>query len=349
MTPALLLGLFLMVIAGALEGTFSLGVTRTPKWRWENSWGLGSLVALVVIPWPLAILSVPHLGEVYAGIPMSRLLLTFFFGVCWGVGGIFWGKGIAAFGMALGVSLLMGLINVFGSILPLAIFQRAKVATPGGLALIGAVVIMLVGIVVIARAGKLKEQDQAAATGATASSTGADANRTPFALGLLFCVLSGVLSAMVNFGFITGAEIAAAAEKAGAGLWAKGFAIWALVFTGNYVVNLGYAIWLMVRNGTIGQISQGDGVHWFWVVYMGISWPGGVAVYGIAAYLLGDFGAYVGFPMFLVCSILFGNLAGALGGEWRGTSLRARSMMAAGVGVLIAALAVMGWSNQLLR
>jgi L-rhamnose-H+ transport protein len=349
MSTTLLLGLFLMVIAGALEGTFSLGVTQTPKWKWENSWALGSLIALIVIPWPLALLSVPHLGEVYAGIPMSRLMLTFFFGVCWGVGGIFWGKGIAAFGMALGVSLLMGLINVFGSILPLAIFQREKVATPGGLTLIGAVAIMLVGIVIIARAGKAKERDLAAAPAATERSVSDNATKTPFALGLLFCVISGALSAMVNFGFITGADIAAAAEKAGAGLWAKGFAIWALVFTGSYLVNSLYGIWLMVRNRTFGQIAQGDRRHWFWAVYMGISWPGGVAVYGIAAYLLGDFGAYVGFPMFLVCSIIFGNIAGALGGEWRGTSIRARGTMAVGVAVLLAALAVMGFSNHLLK
>jgi L-rhamnose-H+ transport protein len=52
--------------------------------------------------------------------------------------------------------------------------------------------------------------------------------------------------------------------------------------------------------------------------------------------------------MMLVCSILFGNVAGALGGEWQGTSARARIAMALGVAVLIVALALMGVSNQLL-
>ena len=349
MSTTILIGLLLVLVAGAMEGLFSLGVTRTPKWQWENNWGLGSFIALVVVPWPLALLTVPNLGEVYAEIPPAKLFLTFLFGVGWGLGGIFWGKAIAAVGMALGVSLLMGLINVFGSLLPLALFQRDKVATAGGLTLIAAVVIMVFGIVFIAGAGKIKEQDLATArVSPPAGGAGAPLAkpRTPFSVGLLFCVLSGALSALVNFSFISGADIAASAEKAGATLWAKGFAIWALVFTGNYLVNFLYAAWLMVCRGTFRQIRAGDGRHWFWVTFMGLTWPGGIAVYGIAAYLLGDYGAYVGFPMMLVCSILFGNLAGALTGEWRGTSRQAHTAMIIGVVILIAALAVMGLSNR---
>jgi len=344
MTSQFIIGLLLVILAGALEGLFSLGVTRTPKWKWENSWGLGSFIALVVVPWPLALLTVPHLAGVYHDTPTAKLLLTFLCGVGWGLGGIFWGKAIAAVGMALGVSLLMGLINVFGSLLPLAIFQRDKVATAGGLALIAAVGIMVLGIIFIACAGRIKEREQSKQK----DSAAATAPATPFSLGLVFCVLSGALSALVNFSFIFGGDIAATAEQAGASVWAKGFSIWALVFTGNYLVNFIYAAVQMARNHSFGQITRGDGMHWFWVVFMGIAWPAGIAVYGIAAYLLGSFGAYVGFPMMLVCSILFGNLAGALTGEWRDTSSGARGLMTIGVLVLVAALGVMGWSNHLL-
>jgi L-rhamnose-H+ transport protein len=347
MTSQVIVGLWLVFLAGALEGLFSLGVTRTPKWKWENTWALGSLIALTVVPWPLALLTVPDLGGVYQSIPASKLLLTFLFGVGWGLGGIFWGKALAAVGMALGVSLLMGLINVFGSLVPLGIFQRDKVATTGGLTLIGAVGLMVLGIVFIARAGKIKEQDLAVNT-PDEGSTAANKRSTPFTIGLLFCVVSGLLSALVNFGFISGAEIASAAEKSGASSWAKGFAIWALVFTGNYLVNFLYAAWLMAKNKSFAQIAEGDARHWGWVIFMGLAWPGGIAIYGIAADLLGGFGAYVGFPMMLVCSILFGNLAGALSGEWRGTSARAKSAMLIGVLILAVALGFMDVSNHLL-
>ena len=34
-------GILLVIAGGALEGLFSLPVTRTPKWQWENIWGRG--------------------------------------------------------------------------------------------------------------------------------------------------------------------------------------------------------------------------------------------------------------------------------------------------------------------
>jgi L-rhamnose-H+ transport protein len=61
MNMDLTIGILLVIAGGALEGLFSLPVTRTPKWRWENSWGLGSLIALVLVPWPVALLTVPDL------------------------------------------------------------------------------------------------------------------------------------------------------------------------------------------------------------------------------------------------------------------------------------------------
>ena len=49
------IGIMLVIFAGACEGLFSLGVTRTPEWKRENIWGLGSLIALVWVPWPVGI------------------------------------------------------------------------------------------------------------------------------------------------------------------------------------------------------------------------------------------------------------------------------------------------------
>jgi L-rhamnose-H+ transport protein len=351
-----LAAMVLVIVAGALEGLFSLPVTRTPRWQFENIWGAGSLVALVLIPWPLAVCTVPHLGDVYRSAGAGTVLLTLAFGVGWGVGGIFWGRAIAAVGMALGVSLLMGLINVFGSIGPMALRQPGQLFTAGGLTLIGAVATMILGVAIVAWAGKRKEHEQTAAEPAPARASdgpkepAASALRTPFAIGLLFCVLSGVLSASVNFGFIYGQPLSAAAARTGTAAWAQGFAIWALVFTGNYAVNVVYAVCLMMKNGTFGVlVRESRPSYWLWALFMGVAWPGGIAVYGMAAGMLGTYGAYVGFPMMLLCSILVGNLAGLWSGEWRGTSARTRRVMQVGVLVLLAALVVLGLANRLLE
>lgn len=95
--------------------------------------------------------------------------------------------------------------------IPLAVFQSGKVAASGGLALIGAVALMVIGIVFIARAGKIKERDLAPNSLSVNSPAASLAPRTPFSLGLLIFVISGVLSSLVNFSFIYGLEIAATA------------------------------------------------------------------------------------------------------------------------------------------
>ena len=160
--------LVLIVLAGILEGLFSLPVARTRRWQFENIWFAGSAFALALVPWPLALATVPDLAAVYRSVPWWVLAAVVASGVAWGVGGIFWGRAIDSLGMALGVSLLMGLINVFGSIGPLAVFKPQKLLTPGGLALIGALAVMILGVIVVALAGSRRAAEQAGGAAAAA-------------------------------------------------------------------------------------------------------------------------------------------------------------------------------------
>jgi len=47
-------------------------------------------------------------------------------------------------------------------------------------------------------------------------------------------------------------------------------------------------------------------------------------------------------------SILFGNLAGALGGEWKSTSSKPRTTMVAGVAILVLAFVIFGVAQKFL-
>lgn len=336
------LAIFLVALGGVLLGLFSIPVTKTPKWDFENIWFAGSMAALIIIPWPLVWLTVPDVGALYRQVPTSVLVGVILSGIAWGVGGIFWGRAISALGMALGVSLLMGLINVFGSIGPLAFFEPAKIASPGGLALCAALAVMLVGVVVIALAGRRKDEELRGIDAVSSSAI-------PFWLGLTFCLLSGILSAGVNFGFVFGSPLAAEAMKSGVPAFATSFAVWSLVFSANYLVNAIYALVVMIQRGTFRKLfSNGSPGYWLGATFMGLAWPGGVIIYGIGAGGMGQYGAYAGFPMMILVSILAGNAAGALGGEWRGTSSRPRTLMLAGVAILFLAFGFLGYSNHLL-
>lgn len=85
------LGIILVVLGGSLEGLFSIPVTKVKKWEFENIWGIGSLFALLLLPWPLVLFNVEDLGALYSTIPDSVFYSVILSGVAWGIGGIFWG------------------------------------------------------------------------------------------------------------------------------------------------------------------------------------------------------------------------------------------------------------------
>ena len=127
----------------------------------------------MVVPWPVALLTVPHLAEVFAAVKPGVLALTFSPRGRVGLGGIFWGKGIAALGMALGISLLMGLVTVFGSPVLLAFTKGPQILLePGGKMLLGAVAVMILGVVGLAVAGAARQLDRDRARRATAARAG---------------------------------------------------------------------------------------------------------------------------------------------------------------------------------
>jgi L-rhamnose-H+ transport protein len=97
MSAGMLLGLLIVIAGGLMEGAFTFPLKLTRKrWAWENIWAAGSLAALLLVPWPLALATVPQLGEVYRHCSWKTLAVTVLFGAAWGTGGIFFGLGVAA-------------------------------------------------------------------------------------------------------------------------------------------------------------------------------------------------------------------------------------------------------------
>src|SRR5579872_7127126 len=62
-------GLILIILGGVMEGAFGAFMKKTPNWNWENIWGAGSLLALLLIPWSVALATIPGLWEVYDSSP----------------------------------------------------------------------------------------------------------------------------------------------------------------------------------------------------------------------------------------------------------------------------------------
>lgn len=331
MTPDLLTGLTGVLIGGIFNGSFVAPMKRMTRWSWEASWLVYTLVGLLAVPWLAALLTVPRLFEIYSGASASSILSVLGYGLGWGVGSVLFGIGVSRMGLAVGYGLILGLIAPIGTFYPLLMLHPERLWTGQGRALIVGTLIVLAGIFLCARAGRMREL----AGGQPASS----APKSSFSSALLICVLAGIFSPMLNFTFVFGEELQRKALEFGASPSMASNAIWPLALTAGTIANAGYALLLLKRNRTFGDL-RGPGIHWFWGAMMGVLCFASFLVYGHGATALGDLGGIVGWPLFMSMALITSNTLGALSGEWKNAPRAAWMYSLAGMGLLMVAITV---------
>lgn len=331
------LGLSLLFFAGAMNGSFTLPMKFTRKWQWENTWLVWTIFALLIFPPLLAYSTVPELHKVYADAGLAVVLTVAACGAGWGIAQVFFGLAVDALGIALAFSVVLGTSAAIGSMIPLIRLHAEKIATPAGLAVITGVVLVLVGVSICAVAGKKREKVLGAAPAGKAS-----AGR-----GLVLCVLSGLGSALVNFGVAFGGPILDAAQRHGAPrLWSPNAAFMPLMLAGA-IPNLVYCLYLIRKNKTTQRfLVSGTTPYWFLAALMALFWFGSTIMYGASTTTLGQLGAVLAWPLFMSLIVITATVWGVLTGEWKSTGSKPLTIMTGGVAVLVAAIFVLSFASR---
>src|SRR5579883_1492074 len=147
-------GFLLVVLAGIATGVYFVGLKYVEPWKWENIWLVYAALALLAMPIALAFATVPHLLEVLASTPGGNVWRVLLYGLGWGIGSVLSGLGVARMGMAIGVSVLIGIDAVVGTFVPMLINTPQITFEKKGSMVFIAVVTLLVGVVIVGVAGK---------------------------------------------------------------------------------------------------------------------------------------------------------------------------------------------------
>ncbi len=323
-----------------MQGTYFLGLKYVEPWKWENIWSVYALLSLFVLPIALAVTTVPSVGSIFASSPGSALLHVFLFGAGWGIGSTLSGLGVARMGLAMGVAVLLGVTAAIGSFVPLVAKTPELVLRAKGLTIIAAVITMLVGVLLVAIAGKKRDDSQAGGVKAVIPGS--------FTTGLIICVLSGVFSSMLNLAFAFSQPVANAAVAGGATPSGALNAVWMIALVGGFLANAIYTGYLLTRNRTWKNFAlPHTGLFWLIGLVMAVLWFGGVVLYGRGAAAMGDLGSVIGWPVFLAAMIVFSSIWGFVTGEWKGASAQAKQFMLGGFVVLMVASALLGVANHM--
>jgi L-rhamnose-H+ transport protein len=329
------LGMVVIFISGALNGSFPLPMKYTRQWKWENTWLVFAATALLILPWLLAAGFVPHLGDVYRGVSSRALLAPLIFGFLWGIAQVTFGLGISAVGMALAFAVVAGLCCLSGSLVPLLVLNPADLLRPRGILLLISMPILFTGLALYGWAGQRREEEQKpAAAVSTAAMT--------FMTGLAICVFTGIFGSNINLGFAFSGPILDKAVALGAIPVTSTYASWALVLGAGFIPNLLYCFLLLFRNRTWALfLKPGGARETSLAIAMGLLWLSGIVGYGIGATLVGRYGTSLGYALNITAMILSSNFLGILTGEWKATSPGTRRVLASAVVVILVSVLVL--------
>jgi len=353
-------GIIYHFIGGFASGSFYIPFKKVKGWAWESFWIVGGIFSWFIVPPLAAWLTIPNFTEIIRQTHGNILLLTYFFGVLWGIGGLTYGLGVRYLGVSLGSTIILGLCAVFGALIPSVYYNF--VPTPGkdsfstllhthwGQMVLLGIAVCVIGIVICGKAGMMKEKDL------VKNRLVADDNKDyHFGLGITVAIVSGVLSACFNFGIEAGKhmadtanEIWKAAHPGSGNFLFRNNVTYVVLLWGGLTTNLVWCMILNARNKTFGDYTNAKKPllkNYLFSALAGTTWFLQFFFYGMGESRLGN-GAS-SWILHMAFIILVANVWGLLLREWKNVSRKAIVTVIAGIVTIIVAVMIVGYGNSI--
>jgi L-rhamnose-H+ transport protein len=322
-------GLIVALLAGIVMGSVLVPMKLVKNWAFENTWLVYSVCAYLASPWIVAFFTIPHLASVYQHSGLRVSLITFFLGTGWGLAVVLFGIAVDMVGLSISTALLFGSSVALGSVGALCLVDASKLRTPEGLRIVAWDLVLLLGVLICAQAGRTRDH-------------GSTLHGKRTRQGVTIALVAGILSTLFNIVLAYGAPIREQAIAFGADRNLAANAIWSLAVTGGSLPSIFWSLHLLRRNTRWGLYREpSSGKNAVMCVGMGAAWILGTVLYGAATARLGKFGTALGWPIYMSATILVGILWGWGLGEWKGAPRRSIQLLWAGVGTQILSIVLL--------
>jgi len=338
-----LFALFLIFVAGLVNGSFALPTKYLKKWKFENIWLNFSLWAFVILPWFVALFTAPQIFEVYKAASGHIILIMLTGGFIFGIGQMCFALALNMIGFGLGFVLNIGLGIILGFLLPLIFQHPEKILTTfGGFTITGSLLIVM-GLLFSNRAGNLQQLKKA--TGK------AEKHRAKhYITGVILAIVAGLSSAGQNVAFALTTDMQDVALEYGASAFGAANIMWPGFLACGFIPYALYLLFLSAKNRTFSNFTlPGSSKNYLYALVMGLFWYGSLVFYSKASQMIGAVGPVVGWPLFMVMIILTSNFWGWRYKEWKGCSAKVKHTLWLGLACMILAIVVLGYSSSLYR
>src|ERR1700761_5655616 len=353
-------GVFFHFVGGFASGSFYIPYKKVKGWAWESFWIVGGIFSWLIVPPLAAWLTIPGFIDIIKQTNGHILLLTYFFGVLWGIGGLTYGLGVRYLGVALGSSIILGLCSVFGALIPSVYYNffpkegkdtitMLMTSHWGQMVLLG-ILVCVIGIIICGYAGGMKERELSVDKEVAVNNT-----EYKFGLGIFVAIVSGILSACFAFGIDAGKDMANVANT----LWkavhpAQGNFLfqnnvtYVVILWGGLTTNFIWCMILNARNKTFGNYTDSKTPllkNYIFSALAGTTWFLQFFFYGMGESRLGNGASSWILHMSFI--ILIANSWGLVLREWKGVSKKAYATVVAGIAIIIISVLVVGYGNNI--
>ena len=325
----IVIGLLIIAVGAFCQSSSYVPINKIKDWSWESYWLVQGIFAWLVFPLLGACLAVPEghsLMELFAADPKASLL-TMFFGVLWGIGGLTFGLSMRYLGVALGQSIALGTCAGLGTILtPVFTGDVSDLTLP----VIVGVVVTLAGIGVIGLAGHMKSQSLSDEEKKEAVK---DFN---FTKGIIVALLAGFMSACfsIGLGFGEGLNFGEQTDPMFRTLPAT-----LLVTIGGFITNAAYCFFQNQKNSTWADYKKSSlyANNVLFCALAGLLWYSQFFGLSLGKGFLTESATLLTFSwcILMALNVTFSNVWGIILKEWKGCSSKTITVLLAGILILI--------------
>ncbi|OON39987.1 rhamnose/proton symporter RhaT [Izhakiella australiensis] len=231
MNNAILAGILWHLVGAASAACFYAPFKKVRHWSWETMWSVGGFMSWLILPAVVSVILLPDFWAYYRSFTLSQLMPVFLFGAMWGVGNVNYGLTMRYLGMSMGIGIAIGITLVVGTLMTPLLqgrFVELFSSTGGRLTLLG-VLVALVGVAIVSRAGLMKERV-----------LGINAQEFSLKKGLVLAVLCGIFSAGMSFAMDAAKPMHDAAAALGINPLYTALPSYVVIMGGGALVNLAY-------------------------------------------------------------------------------------------------------------
>ena len=339
MGNAITMGIIWHLIGAASAACFYAPFKKVQHWSWETMWSIGGFVSWLILPWLVSAILLPDFWTYYSSFSASTLLPVFLFGAMWGIGNINYGLTMRYLGMSMGIGIAIGITLIVGTLMTPIIAGKFDVliGTPGGRMTLLGVLVALIGVAIVTRAGQLKERKM-----------GIKAEEFNLKKGLILAVMCGFFSAGMSFAMDAAKPMHEAAAALGIDPLYVALPSYVVIMGGGAVINLGYCFIRLAKMKNLSvkaDFSLAKPLiisNILFSALAGLMWYLQFFFYAWGHAKIPEQYDYMSWMLHMSFYVLCGGIVGLIMKEWSNAGRRPVSVLSLGCVVIIVAANIVG-------